>query len=422
MRVSPIAKEIFSRAEVIKQRLKVMSQPSYQPVEIPDPRFSYRDLAPCWQEPLETIEEIPALESDSTAGDSLPEINKLIQRTLVKVSPQRPATVLRPEVYLHMAAKVQMIVKDFSVKEALEIVAVLNAGTFVVDKRGVTDVCEKIKSICFDNDVLLRITGVDVDTQVFEMRVIETKLSAVPKVKTPPRQIFHCHFSEQGSIWDQLEQEQKTDSSQTPEVQMFTPVVSSHPQRPRMTTRSTRKFSVADYGSPFFGTTRERRTCYNEFIPLDRWSAAATYDFKRKFHPTGFGRSRAKLNTLSRSPDSDENPFLATTSKALQKRRLQFFGVEARVDDEGKTSFVDSTKPVSTWIDVKTASRIPRPLGGFPRSFSAPPASEGRTPAYQAERQPARQLECRGERPRQQQGEPVNSVRPTQAFQRRFLL
>lgn len=193
---------------------------------------------------------------------------------------------------------------------------------------------------------MLRIAGVDVDTQVFELRVIETKLSVVPKVKTPPRQIFHCHFSEKGSIWDQLEQEQNTDASQTPEAQTLKPVASSHPQRPRTTTMSTRKFSVADYGSPFFGTTGERRACYNEFIPLDRRSAAATYDFKRKFYPTGFGHSRAKLNSRSRSLDSDDNPFLATASKALQKRRLLFFGVEARVDDEGKTSFVDSTVSV----------------------------------------------------------------------------
>lgn len=125
-------KEILLRTEAIKRRLKAMSHPSYEPVEIPDPRFSYRDLAPCWQEPLETIEEIPALEGDTAAGVSLPEINKLIQRTLIKVSLQRPATVLRPEVYLNMAGKVQMILKDVSVNEALEIVAAINAGVFVV--------------------------------------------------------------------------------------------------------------------------------------------------------------------------------------------------------------------------------------------------------------------------------------------------
>jgi hypothetical protein len=190
---------------------------------------------------------------------------------------------------------------------------------------------------------LLRNACVDVDTQVFELRLIEIKPTAVRELKTPPRQIIHCHFSEKGSIWDQLEQEQKANVSTTPEAQKTTQVVSPEAPKSRMTTVKGPKFSVADYGSPFFGTKAEKRTHYNELIPLDRWSAAATYDFKRKFYPSGFGRSRAKLYALSRSPDSDENPFLATGSKTLQKRRLLFFGVEAQVDDEGKTSFVGAT-------------------------------------------------------------------------------
>ncbi|KAI5848426.1 hypothetical protein DFP73DRAFT_524670 [Morchella snyderi] len=425
MRESPIAKEIFSRADVIKRRLKMMSHPSYKPIEIPDPRFLYREVATCWQEPLEAIQEIPTLEEDASAACSLPGVIELIKKTTVNVSLKRRATAMRPEVYFDIASKVQIILKDVSVEEALEIAAALNAGSFVADKWRVEDICKKIRNVCLDNDVLLQNSRVDVNTQVFELRLVETKPTVVPELKTPPCQIVHCHFSEKGSIWDQLEQEQRINPTTTPESQKITQVVSPQVPKPRMTTIRSPKVSVADYGSPFFGTQAEKLAHYDELIPLDRWSAAATYNFRRRFYPSGFNRGKANCNALYTSPGSEVNPFLATASKAMQKRRLLFFGVEARVDSEGKTSFVDSTRPYSTWVDIKTVSRIPRPFGRCVRAPSPPPTSEpeqpDRQPERQSGRQPRYQLECRAERQNGHKPELANSARAAPTFQRRFL-